>query len=130
MNNRLLIIMQDTTLRKSFGARVKKLRKQKHWTQKQLAAKVDIRYQLLNKYESGQHIPPASTLINLSDTLNTTIDYLLTGDPVESSPLSSTILFKRFKEIEKFDSDEQNIVITLIDAMIAKHHMEGAMKPV
>jgi ribosome-binding protein aMBF1 (putative translation factor) len=43
MNNRLLIIMQDTTLRKSFGARVKKLRKQKHWTQKQLAAKVDIR---------------------------------------------------------------------------------------
>jgi len=130
MNNRLLIIMQDTTLRKSFGARVKKLRKQKHWTQKQLAAKVEIRYQLLNTYESGQHIPPASTLINLSDTLDTTIDYLLTGDPVESSPLSSTILFKRFKEIEKFDSDEQNIVITLIDAMIAKHRMEGAMKPV
>jgi hypothetical protein len=62
--------------------------------------------------------------------LDTTIDYLLTGDPVESSPLSNTILFKRFKEIEKFDSDEQNIVITLIDAMIAKHRMEGAMKPV
>ncbi|MCW8929096.1 MAG: helix-turn-helix domain-containing protein [Gammaproteobacteria bacterium] len=130
MNNRLLIIMQDTALRKAFGTRVKKLRKQKHWTQKELAAKVDIRYQLLNKYESGQHIPPASTLINLADALDTTIDYLLTGNPIESSPLSNTFLFKRFKEIESFNKEEQDTVITLIDAMIAKHRMESAMKPV
>ncbi len=130
MNNRLLIIMQDTALRKAFGTRLKILRKQKHWTQKELAAKVDIRYQLLNKYESGQHIPPASTLINLADTLDTTIDYLLTGNPVESSPLSNTFLFKRFKEIESFNKEEQDTVITLIDAMIAKHRMEGAMKPI
>ena len=130
MNNRLLIIMQDTTLRKAFGARLKKIRKQKYWTQKELAAKVDIRYQLLNKYESGQHIPPASTLISLASALDTTIDYLLTGNPIESSPLSNTFLLKRFKEIESFNKEEQDTVITLIDAMIAKHRMESAMKPI
>ncbi len=129
MNNRLFIIMQDTTLRKTFGARVKNLRKQKHWSQKELAVKLDIRYQLLNKYESGQHIPPAGTLIKLSEALNTTIDYLLAGNPVESSLLSNTILFKRFREVESFNQEEQDTVIVLIDAMIAKHRMESAMKP-
>ena len=64
MNDALRALMQDTELRKAFGARVKQLRKQRHWTQKELANRLDIRYQLLNKYEGGQHIPPAETLID------------------------------------------------------------------
>ena len=40
-------------------ARVNRLRKQRHGSQKELANRVEIRFQLLNKYEGGQHIPPA-----------------------------------------------------------------------
>ena len=94
--------MQDSALRKAFGGRVKALRKQRHWTRKALANKVDIRYQLLNKYESGQHIPPAETLIRLAEALDTTVDYLLTGNPVKDSPLADSMLFKRFKTLETF----------------------------
>ena len=53
-----LFIMQDETLRKAFGARLKALRKQKKWAQKELAAQVDIRFQQLNKYESGLRTYP------------------------------------------------------------------------
>ena len=45
MDNRLNALMQDTTLRKAFGARVKELRKAYGWSQKQLAAQLDIRFQ-------------------------------------------------------------------------------------
>lgn len=69
MDNRLTILVQNTALRKAFGFRVKELRKANGWSQKQLAAQLDIRFQLLNKYEGGQHIPPAETLIRLADTL-------------------------------------------------------------
>ena len=45
------------------------MRKNRHWKQKELANRVDIRFQLLNKYEGGQHIPPADTLIRLAKAL-------------------------------------------------------------
>jgi ribosome-binding protein aMBF1 (putative translation factor) len=52
MNLDVLLAMQNEDFRKTFGARLKELRKQKRWSQKELAAKVDIRFQQLNKYES------------------------------------------------------------------------------
>lgn len=129
MNDRLQLLMQDSGLRKAFGARLKQLRKQRHWTQKELAARVDIRFQLLNKYESGQHIPPAETLISLADALDTTVDHLLTGNPVDESPLANSKLFKRFKALEDFSEEDQATVIKVIDAMIAKRQVENALEP-
>jgi transcriptional regulator with XRE-family HTH domain len=124
-----LMALQDPDFRKTFGGRLKDLRKQKRWSQKELATKVEIRFQQLNKYESGLNLPPAEMLIKLADALSTSVDYLLTGNPVEESPLSNNRLFKRFRAIERFDRDDQETVITLIDAMIAKQQMQSALQP-
>jgi transcriptional regulator with XRE-family HTH domain len=124
------LVMHDDALRKAFGARLKNLRKQKNWSQKELATKVGIRFQQLNKYESALNIPPAETLIKLAHTLDVTIDYLLTGNPIEDSPLANLSLFKRFQVLEKFNQEDQNTVIKVIDAIIAKQRMETALIPV
>lgn len=130
MDNRLNVLMQDTALRKAFGARVKELRKSNNWSQKQLATQLDIRFQLLNKYEGGQHIPPAETLIKLANTLKTTVDYLLTGNPQQEHPNVDDTLFRRFQVLERFSDEDKQTVITVIDALIAKHQVEHAIKPV
>ncbi len=130
MNDRLQALMHDSALRKAFGTRVKDLRKQRHWTQKELANRVDIRFQLLNKYEGGQHIPPADTLVRLAEALDTTVDYLLTGNPVKDSPLANSTLFKRFKTLETFSEEDRVTVINVIDAIIAKRQVESAIKPI
>lgn len=103
------------------------MRKQKNWAQKELAAKVAIRFQQLNKYESGLNIPPAEMLVKLADALDVTVNFLLTGNPVEDSPLASSRLFKRFQVLERLASDDQELVIKVIDAMIAKQRMESAL---
>lgn len=125
-----LFVMHDETLRKAFGARLKALRKQKNWAQKELAGLVGIRFQQLNKYESGLNIPPAEMLVKLADALGVTVDFLLTGNPVEDSPLANSRLFKRFKVLEALDADDQETVIKIIDAMIAKQRMASALAPV
>lgn len=130
MDNRLDILMQDTALRRAFGTRVKELRKTRDWSQKQLATQLDIRFQLLNKYEGGQHIPPVETLIKLANTLKTTVDYLLTGDPQQEFPKVDSTLFRRFQILERFSVEDKQTVITVIDALIAKQQVEHAMKPV
>lgn len=129
MNVDWIMALQDPNFRKAFGIRLKELRKQKRWSQKELAAKVEIRFQQLNKYESGLNLPPAEMLIKLADALATTIDYLLTGNPVEDSPLANNRLFKRFLAIEHFSEEDQEAIITLIDAMIAKQQMQSALQP-
>jgi len=125
-----LFVMHDETLRKAFGARLKALRKQKGWAQKELAAQVEIRFQQLNKYESGLNIPPAEMLIKLADALGVSVDFLLTGNPVEDSPLSSSRLFKRFQAVETMATDDQETVIRVIDAMVAKQRIASALTPV
>ena len=130
MHDRLQMLMQDSALRKAFGSRVKEMRKHFHWTQKELANRIGIRFQLLNKYEGGQHIPPAKTLIKLAEALGTTVDYLLTGNPVKEEPLASANLFRRFKTLETLSNEDRNTVINVIDAIIAKRQVENAIKPV
>lgn len=125
-----LFVMHDVTLRKDFGARLKNLRKQKNWPQKELAAKVGLRFQQLNKYESGLNIPPAEMLVKLADALGVSVDFLLTGNPVEDLPLASARLFRRFKVLEVLDSDDQETIIKVIDAMVAKQRMTSALAPV
>lgn len=125
-----LVVMHDETLRKAFGARLKALRKQRNWAQKELAALVGIRFQQLNKYESGLNIPPAEMLVKLADALGVTVDYLLTGNPVEDTPLASSRLFRRFRVLEALAPEDQETVIKVIDAMIAKQRMASALTPV
>ena len=125
----LLIMSQSTEFRKALGSRIKNLRKQKRWSQKELAAKVELRFQQLNKYESGLNMPPAEMLISLADALGTSVDFLLTGNPTEEHPLGNSRLFRRFRELEQFDEDDQETVIKVIDAMIAKRRIEGAIQP-
>ncbi len=129
MNMESLMALHDPNFRKAFGIRLKDLRKQKRWSQKELAAKVEIRFQQLNKYESGLNLPPAEMLVKLADALTTTVDYLLTGDLMEDTPLTSNRLFKRFRAVEHFNESDQEAVITLIDAMIAKQQMQSALQP-
>jgi transcriptional regulator with XRE-family HTH domain len=128
MNDYVSLIMQDQEIRKSVGARIKQLRKQRGWTQKELAKHLEGSYQQLNKYESGIHAPPLDKLVQLADALNTTIDYLITGQTPDETPLHNKRLLQKFKLLEGFDANQQETVINIIDAMVAKHQMEETLK--
>ena len=128
MNQVFEQIMQDSSIRKAFGERVKQLRKDKGWTQKQLGNKIGVTYAQLNKYEGGTNAPPLDKLHALASALETTIDYLVTGNLAEHMPIHNTRLIQRFQELESFNTEDQETVIKLIDAMIVKRRVEGAVK--
>jgi transcriptional regulator with XRE-family HTH domain len=126
----IIFAMPDEKLRAAFGRRVKQLRKDRRWTQKDLADKLDVRFAQLNKYECGLHAPPVEKLIQLAQLFDTTVDYLLTGNVENERPLHNTRLLERFRALQDFDSDDLEAVIKLIDAMIVKRKVEGALKGV
>jgi len=122
-------IMMDNDMRKGLGLRIKQLRKQHKWTQKELAAKINVRFPQLNKYESGLHAPPVEKLVKIAEVFDTTVDFLLTGNRSEQRPLHNLRLLERFQALEEFNAEDQEAVIKLIDAMIVKNKVEGAINP-
>lgn len=123
-------VMQSEEQRRAFGTRLKELRNQKRWTQKEVAARIGLQLSQFNKYESGMHAPPADKLIALAELFSTTTDYLLTGAVTDALPITNTRLMERFKALALCQQDEQEAVIRLIDAVIVKHRVESAMAPV
>ncbi len=130
MVTQILTIMQNEDIRKAFGLRLKELRKQKGWTQKELANKIDIRFSQLNKYECGMHVPPIEKLIQLSNSLRVTLDYLIMGNQEQQQALHNVRLLERLRDLERFDNDDQEMIIKMIDAMIVKQRVESAVQPI
>jgi transcriptional regulator with XRE-family HTH domain len=112
-------------LRKAFGQRIKELRKQRRWTQKDLAGQVGVPFSVLNKYESGINVPPIEKLIAVAEALQTSVDYLLTGNEADTNPIYSNRIIERLKAIQEFTQEEQETALSLLDALILKHEVSG-----
>ena len=56
---------------------LKKLRKEKGYTQIALQMKTGIEQALLSKFENGERVPPTETLIKLAEFYDVSIDYIL-----------------------------------------------------
>ncbi|MBF0548019.1 MAG: helix-turn-helix transcriptional regulator [Candidatus Riflebacteria bacterium] len=119
--------MKNGNVLSDFGKRIKALRKQKRWSQKELAQKIGVQFQQLNKYEGGLHAPPIDKLLLLADALGTTIDFLLSGNQSEIAPLQNRRLLERLQAMEKFENEDQEMLIRLIDAMIVKNRAQGLL---
>ena len=61
----------------TFCNKLQVLRKNKGLTQEELAEKLNVSRAAVAKWESGQSYPDISNLIQISDLMNVTVDYLV-----------------------------------------------------
>lgn len=92
------------------GAKIKKLRKQRNWTQETLGKKVGASPRVIGYYESEERFPSPDTIAKLSEILEVTTDFIL-GRSTELDIKKHN----KFKEImERLDTlpeDKQDIVL-------------------
>lgn len=60
-----------------FAERIKELRKEKGWTQAQLASNLGYKRTAITKWETKNKEPEYNILIKISELFGVTIDYLL-----------------------------------------------------
>ena len=87
----------------SIGERIIQLRNQKNMSQIQLAQSLGVSRQAISKWENDQSSPDTIHLIQLSDILDTDVEYLATGrKPVyEEPPIVLNMVKKVDKVVEK-----------------------------
>ena len=64
------------------GLYIKKLRKEKGLTQQQLADKLNVSFQAVSKWETGETLPDTGLILDLCNELDTTADALLNGGTI------------------------------------------------
>ena len=69
----------------TFSEKISALRKQKGWSQEELAEKLMVTRQAVSKWESAQSMPDLDKLVQLSEALGVSTDYLLKDDQAQSA---------------------------------------------
>ena len=70
----------------TFSEKISALRKQKGWSQEELAEKLMVTRQAVSKWESAQSMPDLDKLVQLSEALGVSTDYLLKDEQMQSAP--------------------------------------------
>ena len=98
-----------------FPARMAELRKEKGFTQQQLAERVGVHVQQLKRYEGGISQPTLDVIRNMAMALGVSSDKLLFGKD-ERGPDDALKL--QFEAVARFDPESKKVVQQVLDSMI------------
>jgi len=110
----------------SFKNNLVQYRKQRQFTQRQLADKIGLSVEQIKKYEAGKSQPTLDVIKRLSQTLGVPSDTLIFDD-AERAPTSARLL-SQFQAISSFTELEQEHISIFLDAYIKKHRFEEMMQ--
>ncbi|WP_243660024.1 helix-turn-helix domain-containing protein [Miniphocaeibacter halophilus] len=79
--------------------RLQNLRKERNYSQEELAEKLNISRQAISKWESGQGNPDIDNIIKLSEIYNISTDYILLGKDIKNN--SSTNYPSSIQDVKK-----------------------------
>nr|MCR5564553.1 helix-turn-helix domain-containing protein [Gammaproteobacteria bacterium] len=78
--------------KKEFGNRLRKIRKERGFSQAELAETIQISIQSLSYYENGKVLPALDYLHDIAAILNVSIDYLLFGEAYAKQLINDEII--------------------------------------
>lgn len=107
------------------GNIISTLRKEKDWSQTELATKSGVSREMIGKYERGEAVPSIEAAKKIADAFEVSLDYLV-GEGVNSKFDKKTV--KRLQDIEKLASNEKEHVFAMLDAFLAKNKMQAILK--
>lgn len=114
-------------LAKAFGERLHRYREDRRLSQRQLALMAGVPPIQVSRYERGATLPAADSLAEIARVLQISIDTLLVGkanrDP--EPPLKNVLLLDRLREIDALNRTDQETVVNIVDALIARREVEG-----
>ena len=109
------------------GERVRELRKERGWSQGELAQRIGTDAGRISRYEGGRITPSLEALVKLADALGVTTDYLVR----ESAPRQNLdghdlgALGGRLAELSELSDEDRAALLNVLDAMLAKSRLRA-----
>ena len=95
--------------------KITELRKQKGWSQSELANKINASREAIGKYERNEAVPSVETAKNIADVFDVSLDYLV-GDVLK--PSFDKRMIERLQDFELLTEEDKNHLFALLDAFL------------
>jgi len=102
---------------------IKRLRKLKNLSQKEVAMAIDIAQAQYSVIESGKNVPTLPTLEKISKVFEVDVSQLLKKPNKSDDEINLSIL-EKVKLIDTLEKEEKNCLLKMIDITIAKKRMK------
>jgi len=99
----------------NIGRKIAELRKEKNWSQTDLAKAVEVSRDIIGKYERGEHSPSIEIATKLAEALEVSVDYLLGKERFGKYDKEA---IKRLEGIQSMDTDTRSKLFDIIDTYI------------
>ncbi len=107
----------------NIGDRITQLRKQKGFSQTELANLSEVSREAVSKYERGEAVPSVDTAAKIANCLDVTIDYLI-GNSHELAVDKKTL--KRLHDIDSLDESTKDKLYFVIDNILQNYKAKQA----
>lgn len=108
-----------------FGARLRRLRKAKGFTQVELAAAIGSSQRMVTYYETHDGVPAAAVLLKMAEVLGVEADELLGIKSVrmrqEPESPENIRLWRKLRQVEQLPPSERRHLLQIIEAMVERH---------
>lgn len=99
------------------------LRKEKGWSQTDLANESEVSREMISKYERGLAIPSVDAAKKIADAFSVSLDYLV-GEGINASFDKKTL--QRLQEIQNMKPDFRTHLFSVIDSVIRDYKTQQA----
>jgi len=107
------------------GTIIMNLRKERNWSQTDLAKASNISREIIGKYERNEAIPSIEFANRIADALEVSLDYLA-GKEDNSDLFKDSEMVKRIKDINNMPQREKECVLYNLDAIIRDYKARQA----
>ena len=105
----------------SLGQRIARLRKERGWTQKQIAERTGLIQELVSNYETDKLRLNPAMILRFAEVFDISADELLRGSKstVQAKKQPSIKLVRRMEQIEALPLYQQRVLLSTIDHFLA-----------
>ena len=101
-------------------SRITELRKQKGWSQSELAKQIQVSREIVGRYERGDAVPSIDIAKRMADALEVSLDYLVGT----SEKQLNKEMVKRIEDVDKMKPDDKKMIYAFLDAFITKTKLQ------
>ena len=99
------------------GNKILTLRKERVWSQQQLAKMIGTSGPIIGRYERGEMVPSVEVAKKLADTFGVTLDYLV-DDVGRIADIKDKAMLQRLMDIEAMETEDKKTIVQVIDSLL------------
>lgn len=110
------------------GTRLRKFRKLKDWTQKELGQRAGVDWKNISSYESGRLVPSDRTLARFAEALGITVNDLVAEEPTQPVlAIDDHEMLRLFREATKLPEAEQKHIKWMLSMALRQDKIQEVM---